>query len=202
MASRPAHPVLLLFRHVLLARLEARYRSGDRVIAIGPAGGEEARVLGARGVRLIEVEGAMVTGALVGGCDGAYATLGALEDVDLRALAPALAAALRPGAALVLTMAGPSPLPAFLRRTLTGLGAPRRRRPTLAEAQRALGGSFVWTDVYALGVLLPGPEHDAWAADHPQAFGLLAALERVVRRWRGLRGRGEYVVLEGRRAEA
>jgi hypothetical protein len=38
-------------------------------------------------------------------------------------------------------------------------------------------------------------------ADHPQAFGLLAALERAVRRWPGLRQLGDLSVLEGRRRE-
>lgn len=207
-----SNPIVLVFRQVVLSRLEAIFQRGDRAIVLGPGGDEEALVLGSRGVRVIEVDPSTATRAPATGCDGAYATFGALDHVDLRALASSLSAALRPGAALLLTFAGPSPLPASVRRTLTGLGEPRRRRrlrgdgaagpPTFVEAQRALGAAFVWTDVYALGVLLPGPEHERWAADHPQGFGLLAALERAVRRGRGLRGRGEYVVLEGRRAGA
>jgi hypothetical protein len=50
-------------------------------------------------------------------------------------------------------------------------------------------------------VLVPGPAQGQWAADHPQTFGVLAALERGVRRWPGLRELGDLSVLEGRRRE-
>jgi hypothetical protein len=86
-----------------------------------------------------------------------------------------------------------------IRRTLTGLGEPRAPHPTLAEARAALGSAFDWTDAYALGVFMPGPDQQRWAAEHPQWLGLLAALERSVRRWPGLRHLGELSVLEGRR---
>src|SRR5437667_152703 len=88
-----------------------------------------------------------------------------------------LEALFRPGARLVLGLLGPTPLPALVRRALTGLGEPRRRRaprvagvpvavvyPTLHQARRALGPALVWTDAFALGVALPGPEHERWAA--------------------------------------
>jgi hypothetical protein len=71
--------------------------------------------------------------------------------------------------------------------------------PTLAEARRALGPAFLWTDAFALGVVLPGPEHGAWAARYPQTFAALAAVEAVLRRWPILRGLGDHIVLEGRR---
>jgi hypothetical protein len=114
---------------------------------------------------------------------------------------------------VVLSLPGPWPLPATIRRTLTGVGHARRRRASVfgeaplavatpAEVRSALGAAFEWTDSYALGVLLPGPDQEGWAADHPQAFGLLAALERAVRRWPGLRHLGDLSVLEGRRRDA
>src|SRR4029077_1092598 len=114
---------------------------------------------------------------------------------------------------VVVSLPGPWPLPATIRRTLTGVGDARRRRAsafgeappavaTPAEARSALGAAFEWTDSYALGVLLPGPDQEGWAADHPQAFGLLAALERAMRRWPGLRQLGDLSVLEGRRRDA
>ena len=147
-----------------------------------------------------------------GAFGGAYSNFGALNCADLRAAGGALAAALRPGAAVVLSLLGPWPLPATLRRALTGLGERRRDHrprvggiplavgyPTPAEARSALGPAFTWTDAYALGVLLPAPEHSLWAAEHPQAFALAAALERAVRGWPGLRLLGDHLVLEGRR---
>ena len=154
--------------------------------------------LTSRGIRVVsvDVENLIFAG---GGFDGAYADLGASSGGSLLAVGTALAAALRPGAAILVRLPGPWPLPAVIRRTLTGVGEPRPRHPTLAEARAALAAAFDWTDGYALGVLVPGPEHERWAAEHPQSLGLLAALERSVRRWPGLRQLGEVSVLEGRR---
>jgi hypothetical protein len=55
----------------------------------------------------------------------------------------------------------------------------------------------VWRRGFALGVLLPGRRQWAWTLEHPQAFGGLAALEKLVRAWPGLRSLGEITVLEG-----
>jgi hypothetical protein len=191
-----ANPIVLLFRHTVEARLEALFGRGDRVLDLG--GGETALALAARGIRVASVDAESLVAA-GGGFDGAYADLGAPSNASLLAVGTALAAALRPGAAIVVRLPGPWPLPAVIRRTLTGLGEPRPRRPTLAEARAALGSAFDWTDAYALGVLVPGPEQERWAAEHPQSLGVLAALERSVRRWPGLRQLGELSVLEGRR---
>ncbi len=237
------NPVGLLFRHVVQSRLESLFARGARVLDVGCGTGEDAVFLASRGVRVVGIDPspAMIARARLkagerglgadecrfeplaaedlavagGGFDGAYSNFGALNCADLRAAGSALAAALRPGAPVLLSLLGPWPLPAVVRRLLTGLGQPRRGRPprvaglpvavaypTLAEARRALGPSLVWTDAYALGVLLPGPEHAPWTAGHPQAFGLLAALERGLRRWPGLRQLGDHVVLEGRRSDA
>ena len=174
------NPILLLFRHVVEARLEVLFARGDRVL----------RVAG------VDAEKLTSTG---GGFDGAYVDLGMPSGVNLSAVGAALAAALRPGAAIVVRLPGRWPLPAVIRRTLTAMGEPRPSHPTLAEARAALGSEFDWTDAYALGVLVPGPEQGRWAAEHPQSLGLLAALERGVRRWPGLRALGELSVLEGRR---
>ena len=230
----------LLFRHVVQARLEALFRRGDRVLDLGCGTGEDALTLAARGVRVVGIDASPeriararekaserglgpedcrfdVLGAEnvdAAGCafDGAYSNSGALGGADLPRTGAALAAALRPGAAVLISLLGPWPLPAVIRRTLTGVGDPRRGRtqgaghvpvavshPTLAQARAALGPGLEWTDAYALGVLVPGPDHERWVADHPQAFGMLAALERAVRRWPGLRQLGDHTVLEGRR---
>jgi SAM-dependent methyltransferase len=227
-----ANPIGLLFRHLVQARLEALFRRGDRVLDLGCGTGEDALMLAARGVRVVgidasperiararekaserglgpeecrfEVRGAENLDAAGSPFDGAYSTSEALGGADLPRTGAALAAALRPGAAVVISLPGPWPLPAVIRRTLTGMGNSRRGRscPTLAQARAALGDGLDWTDAYALGVLVPGPDHERWVADHPQAFGILAALERAVRRWPGLRQLGDHMVLEGRRKES
>jgi len=154
--------------------------------------------------------GGVVVGQLLG------ATLlgfGALNCADLPAVAAGLAAALRPGAPVLLSLMTPHPLPALVERALTGRGeAPRGRRdpqvggeplpvayPGLRELKRRFGEAFAWSGAFALGVLIPGPGHAGWVSRHPQSFGLLAALERLVRRWPILRTLGDHVVLEGAR---
>lgn len=233
------NPVVLVFRHVLQERLAALFQRGDRVLDLGCGTGEDALFLASRGVSVVgldpspaliararheaavrghggrcrfEVLEAEELGAAGAGFDGAYSGSGTLNRADLPTVGTALAAALRPGAAVLLSLLGPWPLPGLLRRALTGVGEPRRARaaflgrtsalasyPTLGETRRALGPMFAWADACALGVMLPGPEHERWAAEHAQAFGLLAALERAVRRWPLLRQLGDRVVLEGRR---
>ncbi|HET6900398.1 MAG TPA: hypothetical protein VFK70_18750 [Vicinamibacteria bacterium] len=208
-----ADPATLFFRHVLEARLEALFPRGARLLHVGRGRGDEAPALAARGIRVVGVDPSPeAIHAAGGGFDGAYASLGARGPADLPGVGAALGAALRAGAAIVVSLAGPWPLPSVIRRTFTGVGDERRWRggrfaegpPAVAsssEARTALGSAFVWTDAYALGVLVPGPAQERWAAEHPQAFGVLAALERGVRRWPGLRQLGDLSVLEGRRRE-
>jgi SAM-dependent methyltransferase len=233
------NPVALVLRHVVQARLDALFEKGVRVLHVGCGAGGETLALAARGVRVVgidaspamidrartsaverglgpedcrfEVLGAENADAAGAGFDGAYASFATRGPADLRAMGAALAATLRGGAGVVLSLPGPWPLPAVIQRTLTGLGDERRRASrfeegwpavaTPAEARRALGAAFEWTDSYALGVLVPGAAQERWVADHPQTFGLLAALERAVRRWPGLRQLGDLSVLEGRRRE-
>ena len=208
-----ADPVGLFFRHVLEARLEALFPRGAGVLHVGCGPGGEPLALAARGIRVVGIElSPEMIQAAGGGFDGAYANLGARGPADLSRVGAALAAALRAGASIVVSLAGSWPLPNVMRRTLTGVGEQRRRRDvhfaegppavaTPSEARTALGPAFEWTDSYALGVLLPAPAQGQWAADHPQTFGVLAALERGVRRWPGLRQLGDASVLEGRRRE-
>jgi hypothetical protein len=206
-----ANPSALVFRHVLQGRLEALFRPGERVLDLGGATGADASFLASRGVRAVGLDRLEGLAAMGSGFDGAYSTSGALQGADLAALGTALAGVLRPGAAVLLRLLGPWPLPGLLRRTLTGVGegrrAPRAAGPprlpkylSLAEARRAMGPSLTWTDAYALGVLLPDPARETWVREHPQAFAALAMLERTVRRWPGLRQLGDQIVLEGRRA--
>lgn len=144
------------------------------------------------------------------GFDGAYSNFGALNRADLTAVGAALALALRPGAPLLLSLLGRWPLPAMLARGLTGRGEGRGRSelkgagipgparyPSPREARGKLGPAFEWRRQFSLGVLVPGPLHAPWAARNPQAFGLLAAFEGVVRGWPLLRTLGAHAVLEG-----
>lgn len=233
------NPVGLLFRHAVQERLRVLFPAGARVLDLGSGTGEDALFLAERGVHVhaVDVSSAMVEAArakaaarglaglvqvercaledlarLGGPFDGAYSDFGALNCADLAAAGPALAAVLRPKAPVLLSVMGPTPLPAVLERALTGRGQARGRgpaqvggvplavsHPRLGQVRRALGPAFTWKRAFALGVLVPGPEHEGWAVRHPLAFGLLAALEGRVRSWPGLRGLGDHLVLEGER---
>jgi hypothetical protein len=116
--------------------------------------------------------------------DAAYAAPGALDDADLETLGRTLTAALRPGAPVLLCIA----------RRRSGAG-----RAGLREARARLGPGLAWSASFGLGVLLPGPPRGDWARRHPQGFGILAALESVVRRWPVFRALGDYAALEGAR---
>lgn len=142
--------------------------------------------------------------------DGAYSDFGTLNCADLACVGGGLAQALRRGAPVLLGLMGRWPLPAMLERGLTGRGEARPRSeprvagvpvparyPTATEVRRLLGPGFAWQGSFALGVLVPGPAHGDWVTRNPQAFGLLAALEGLVRRWPVLRSLGDHLVLEG-----
>lgn len=143
--------------------------------------------------------------------DGACSDFGALNCTALGTVGEGLARALRPGAPVLLSVIGRWPLPALLARIVAGGGPARSDAPrvgglsvptrylTPGELRDALGPALAWRDAFALGVVVPGPPQEGWIARHPQAFGLLAALEGVVRRWPGLRNLGDHVVIEGRR---
>jgi len=145
------------------------------------------------------------------GFDGAYSDFGALNCTALGTVGEGLSRALRPGAPLLLSVIGPWPLPALVGRALFSSGPFRRPVPDVAGVpvpvrhltpgalRQALGPAFAWSDAWAQGVLVPGPMHDRWIGRHPQAFGVLAALERAVCRLPGLRALGDHAVVEGYR---
>ncbi len=170
-------PPALFFRYVLQERLGQLFPPGARVLELGRGTGEEALFLAARGVA-VQAGGSAEDAAKLGTVfDGAYASLGALDRGDLSAAARALHASLRPGAPVLLSLT--------------------RGRPLSARAiRKQLGPGFRWRDAFALGVVLPAPSSGGWARRNPQAFGLLAILESLVRRWPLLRARGVYMVVE------
>ena len=155
-ASAGPDPVALLFRHVLDERRRALFPPGARVLEIRSAAPQAG-----------------------GAFDAAVSPPGALDGVDVPALATWLAGALRPGAPLLLSVTnGP------------GRASPR-------DLRDGLGPSFAWRGSFALGVLLPASADAGWAAERPQLFGLLAAAESLLRRRPGFRGLGAFTVLEG-----
>jgi SAM-dependent methyltransferase len=196
---------------------------GVRVFGIDAAPGMIARArakLAASGaaagavrfeVRAAEDVAGLDAGAHDASFDGALSNFGALNCAELGAVGRGLAARLRPGAPVVLSLMGRWPLPELVAGALRGRGLPRggeprvagvpvpARYPTLDEARRQLGPAFRWRDAWALGVLLPPPGRVGWVHERPQVFGMLAALERLVRRWPLVRGLGDHVVLEGER---
>jgi hypothetical protein len=160
-AALGPNPVTLLIRHVLEERARRLFPPGARVLDLA--------------------NGVVETGAAF---DAAYAGPGVLDGHDLGASGRALAAALRPGAPVLLCLR--------LRR-------PAGTGPGLRAARARLGPDFVWRGGFALAVLMPGEPRQDWVRRHPQAFGALAALEGVLRRWPVLRGLGDYAALEGSR---
>jgi precorrin-6B methylase 2 len=202
----------LMLRHVFQERLRALFRPGARVLNLGSGCGADALWLAACGVSVLGLEpsadkvqrarreaAAAAAGARVrfeargpeelrledGAFDGAFSGFGALEGAALPAVGRALSAALRPGSPVLLSVTAPRP-------AVARYGARER-------AQRLLGEEFTWSAGFGLGVLVPAPAQGAWATRHPQAFGVLTALDRLVRRWPVVRDLGKHLVLDGAR---
>jgi len=221
-------PVALYFRHVVRERLQVLFRPGTRVLDLGCGAGDDALFLGGLGVFVLAVDSspAMIERARrqaeashvsekqvrfevraveegAGGevFDGAYSTSTFLSSVDLSGVGWSLASSLRPLSPVLLSFAGRSPLPARLRRALRGREGCGRQASSHgpAEVRRLLGDSFLWRGCFGLGLLVPGSDRSGWACRHPETFGMLAGLERILRAWPGLRALGDRFVLEGLR---
>jgi hypothetical protein len=178
MDSRPiaggANPVARLFEYVLHEHLQALVPAPARVLDVG----SDSR------------EGAWSAGFVPW---DAAARLGPAE-VGRR-----LAESLPAGAPVLVAFPGAHPLPAGLEHVLRGAEEDADAQPRFGarDFRRAVGPGLAWRGAFALGVLVPGRRRWAWALAHPQAFGVLAALERLVRGWPGLRCLGDITVLEG-----
>ncbi|MET0552284.1 MAG: class I SAM-dependent methyltransferase [Vicinamibacteria bacterium] len=196
---------------LFLASLGVRVHAVD----LSPAMVERTRAKAARAGLAERVTASVLAAESVAslgdGFDGAYSDFGALNCTALGTVGEGLARVLRPGAPLLLSVIGPWPLPALVGRALFASGPFRRPVPdvggvpvpirhlTPAALRQSLGPAFAWTDAWAQGVLLPGPMHERWIRRHPLAFGVMAAAERAVRRWPGLRSLGDHAVVEGYR---
>lgn len=196
---------------VFMASLGVRVHAVDVSPAMVEATRAKAERAGVSDRVTASVLAAESVASLGDGWDGAYSDFGALNCTALGTVGESLARALRPGAPVLLCVIGPWPLPALVGRALFASGPFRRPVPevegvpvpvrhlTPRELRDALGPAFAWRDAWAQGVLLPGPMHERWARRHAQAFGVLAALERFVRRLPGLRALGDHAVVEGYR---
>lgn len=128
--------------------------------------------------------------------DGVLSNFGGLNCVgDLRAAACALAARLRPGAAAILCIMGPTvpwewlwflargnPTAAFrrLRRNGTEWSGMTIHYPSIAKTRRAFAPDFRLLRASALGALLPPPYTEKLLGRFPR---VLAGLDRVERRF-------------------
>ena len=207
-----ATPAARLFRYVLQERMRERFRPGIRILDLGCGAGEDALWLAALGASVLgldtspaAVQEARRAGAAAGvgtrvrfevrrpdelrlqdgSFGGAFAGPGALDGADLALLARPLAAVLREGSPVLLSL--PAPRPAAAR-----IGARQ-------SAQRTLGPEFTWRAGFGLGVLLSATTPTSWAAAYPQTFGALAVLERFARGAPLLRDFGDHLVLDGAR---
>ena len=128
------------------------------------------------------------------GYDGLVSNFGGLNCVsDLRATLAALARVLRPGGIAVLGIMGPvvpwewawqvrRGRPGAAVRRLRPGGAHWRgftiRYPSPAALARAACPLFTVERLSGVGVLLPPPDAEPWAARHPRLIEMLAAAER------------------------
>lgn len=144
--------------------------------------------------------------------DGVLSNFGGLNCVaDLAGAAQGMAAAVRPGGRGVVCVMGPvvpwewawfglhgRPASAVrrLRRDVEWRGMPLRY-PSVGSAARAFGAAgFDVRGRRAVGVLLPPPYTERWAARHPHLIGSLDAAERHIERWPGAAGLADHYVLE------
>jgi len=212
------NPVRRFFRHVIQERLRRLFPRESRVLDLECGLGEDAAFLASQGVKVHAMdssqesieraralaaglgipEGSLrferrATGELPGLApeapfDGAYSSLGALRDADLAAVGRGLARLLRPGAPILLGLAVRGP---------EGDAAGGASPPTPRAVRESLGSDFRWTDAFGLGILVPGPARAAWVTRWPQLFGLLAAVEGLVRHWPAVRNIAHVCVLQG-----
>jgi SAM-dependent methyltransferase len=189
-------------RRAVWKRCEARFPEGASILEMNCGTGEDARWLAERGVRvlatdispaMLAVARAKVTSPLVrfqelawedlaaldeGPFDGVLSNFGGLNCVeDLRPIAHALAAKLRPGAIAILCIMGPVVLWEWVRFLARGNPSAAFRRlkpggtqwsgatiryPSIGQTRRAFSPEFRMLRVSAVGTVLPLP----WLADH------------------------------------
>src|SRR5262245_59263467 len=183
-------PIAGLVSYSILRWLEPTFVRGARVLTFG-CDAELVRFLTARGIAVASIDDAGDPSM----ADGACLTP---TPKDARRIAPMLARRLTSGAPLRVSIPGRVPLAGLIDRGLRGRGE-CRFCPSMDDVLESLGPDFVWDSARGAGIVLPGPTHRAWAAAHPQAFGLLAALDAVVAPVPLLRVFSERILASGRR---
>jgi SAM-dependent methyltransferase len=209
-----------------LARRGARVALVDvspRLLAIAGDKVRAARADGLLGAHLLPARRVGELGAAygAGAFDGAYSSFGALNcEPSLEPVAAGLAALVRPGGALVLSIINrfcPVETAWF---ALHGEWAEARRRwngPVQAAAYpggpkdvttwyysrrqiaRAFGGAFTVEHAEALPLLWPPPYLDFLVTRFPRLYGRLAPVDQRAARWPLLRDLGDHVLVQLRR---
>ncbi len=144
--------------------------------------------------------------------DGAVSSFGGLNLVaDVEPVATGLARLLRPGARVVVSAMGrlvPWEWGWYLAQLRPREGFRRLRSdgvtwrgcrvfyPSVAAVRRAFASEFECRGVGAIGVLLPPPYANAWAARHPALMTRLDALERRCERWWPLSRLADHYIIE------
>lgn len=151
--------------------------------------------------------------------DGAFSNFSGLNCVvDLRPVALSLDALVKSGgriliclstrvcaSEILLYLARRNTRKAFRRvrgRAIARLGGRsiHVRYPTIRQIQRAFAPSFVLSHVQAIGLFIPPSFAESWAAAHPRGLRRLAQIDRWLCDWPVLRGIGDHVLLEFRKA--
>lgn len=215
-------------RRAVWARCAVRFVAGSHVLEMNCGTGEDALWLAHRGVQVLatDVSPAMLRiaekklaaspGSAAarfqrlawedldslhqGPFDGVLSNFGGLNCVDdLRGIARALSAKLRPGAPAILCIMGPMapwewawflskgrPAAAFrrLRRGGTTWSGVRIHYPSIAKTCRAFSPEFRLLRVSALGALVPPPYTEIKMGRYPR---VIAALDRLERRFETVR---------------
>lgn len=232
-------------RAAVQRRLLARFRPGDRVLEINCGTGEDAVWLASRGIHVVatDVSAGMLSVARrkvhdhgvadrvdlrqvaieavdtrLGSFDGLLSNFGGLNCVaSLGAVAPRLAACVRPGGFALWCVMGPlvpwewawfmaqaRPAAAFrrLRRGGVDWRGIRVRYPSVRETTRAASPWFVRRRVAALGCFVPPPYADAWALRHRDSLERLNRLERLVEALRPCPDLSDHYLIELERTAA
>jgi SAM-dependent methyltransferase len=227
-------------RNAVWARCAARFAPGSRVLEMNCGTGEDALWLVRRGVRVLatDISAEMLKVAQVklatvsegslasfkrlawedldsldeGLFDGVLSNFGGLNCVEeMEGVARALAAKVRPGAALLLCVMGPvvpwewlwflargDPARAFRRLGRNGVqwSGMTIHYPSISRMRRAFAPEFRVLRVSAIGSLLPPPYTERWTGRFPNA---IAVLDRVERRFEAcwpLPGLADHFLME------
>lgn len=247
-ALNDANPVIRLMRDRTLAAVRRHARPGGRVLDLGCGPGPDVIALAAEGfdVTAVDASPEMVSRANeairlnglahlarahvmgiqetdrlpAGEWDVAYSNFGPLNCVpDLQAAAATIAARLRPGGALVLSVIGRTCPWEWLIYGLRGdwprievryhrgfVPVPLEGKAVWMQyvsptecAQAFSAAGFQMVGLRALGLAVPPPYLESFCRRHPTLLRALTRVDDAVGRWPGLRHAGDHFLMELRR---